>query len=299
MNRGPRLWGTAAFALAVAVAPGVPVAQAKESCSFNASNAVLKVKTTKPGERTRVFPSGGVIHVDQVEEVGGAIPLVCAGGNATTTTVDRIKVRDTSEGNAILGVLRPEVFAPGKTAEMFGADEIEWTVRMGPGKHDGVFLTENADDAENDWRAGTAGINLNPTGSLLSEDLEYDYRGVEEVEMLGADGDDVLSARGNAATGDPFPGTLNLAGGYGIDTLRGGPNDDSLSGYFDEDRLEGGGGDDELVGGPAADELLGNGGVDTIDAVDSAADTTISCGAGDNAKESALLDDEDPDPISC
>ena len=98
-----------------------------------------------------------------------------------------------------------------------------------------------------------------------------------------------------------------------VENLYGSPVDDTLTGsnttanvlmgYGGNDVLDGLGGNDTIVGGAGADQLTGNGGNDDIDAVDGAADTLISCGAGtDSAAFDSGLETttgcEATDPVS-
>jgi hypothetical protein len=117
----------------------------------------------------------------------------------------------------------------------------------------------------------------------------------------GEKGDDLV--RGLA--GDDTLTDEELAEG-GRDRLYGGPGDDRISGWEGRDQLYGGSGDDRIVGGKHVDSLFGNGGLDRLLAVDPAyprhkpaPDRRISCGAGDDAAESARTDRWDPRPLAC
>jgi hypothetical protein len=91
------------------------------------------------------------------------------------------------------------------------------------------------------------------------------------VALAGGPGDDRLQASsdGQPTSLDGGPGTDELDGGSGIDTLIGGDGDDSLDGKGSSDRLDGGAGDDLLNGdgskGAAPDVIDGGPGYDRIE----------------------------------
>ena len=85
--------------------------------------------------------------------------------------------------------------------------------------------------------------------------------------FLGADGDDIMDARGgdDKLWGDNGNDTID--GGKGNDSLYGGEGDDTLVGGKGRDRLDGGDGANTLTGGKGKDEFIFNGipvEVDTI-----------------------------------
>jgi Ca2+-binding RTX toxin-like protein len=189
---------------------------------------------------------------------------------------------------------------------------------MGKGRHDRFAISENAAVADNVWRIGRAGINLDPQDNVL-DDVEYTLRGVDRVDANAGDGTDEIKARGEAGTGKPFAAKLLLFGGNGADTLYGGNGNDQLRGYYDQDVVAGFRGDDEIEGeggndnvfgesgndhvsgGPGFDRIFGNNGIDKLDAVDAPAfaDQVINCGDGQDSKESAKLDAADPPAFYC
>ncbi len=118
-------------------------------------------------------------------------------------------------------------------------------------------------------------------------------------EMAGGPGTDLVSYNNGG------PVTLDLAAGTSV-----GPNtgSDALSGFEDakasegNDTFLGSAGPNLLIGGGGDDDIGGRGGIDIIDAREpgnSDPDVVINCGPGDNSKEKAITDPEDPDPISC
>lgn len=105
--------------------------------------------------------------------------------------------------------------------------------------------------------------------SSTSNDFFYD---VENI--VGGDGDDVITgdAKANTFWGGKGNDVLNggdgadvLYGNEGYDVLNGGKGADTLYGNHGNDELHGGTGADELYGGLHNDELYGEGGNDLLD----------------------------------
>ena len=96
-------------------------------------------------------------------------------------------------------------------------------------------------------------------------DVAYtDANGVAQLEPLPDVERLTGSAHNDILAGDARDNVID--GGFGDDTLYGGPGggDDELSGGPGNDRLFGGQGDDTLVGGPGADRFYGGSGQDTV-----------------------------------
>jgi CSLREA domain-containing protein len=101
------------------------------------------------------------------------------------------------------------------------------------------------------------------------------------------------------------PLTLDLAAGtvvgansgsdtlFSIEDVLGSQAADTVLGDNGPNRLQGGLG----LGGP--DTIKGRGGIDVLNAKNGEADVEINCGPGNNAKEKAIVDPEDPQPKSC
>lgn len=91
------------------------------------------------------------------------------------------------------------------------------------------------------------------------------------VEVDGANGDDVLDARGGRGTGEPVFATgvdLSVGTSPGVAKLRllGDEGDDALFGGTGRNEIHGGSGDDLIVGGRGGhDSLLGDDGDDVLD----------------------------------
>jgi Ca2+-binding RTX toxin-like protein len=281
----------ALIASAFAAAP----AGATESCKLDTAKDLLVIKYTEGGDRTRTFVDAtGEINVEAVTG-GPTIPIACSGGAPTTTNIDTIKLRDKSPGSTRIGILDPIEFAPGVTDEVFGTAEIEWKFLFGRGGNDVLFMSDLAGTQDN-WTFGANGLDIN---SGIFNDIDYSLRGVESIEALGGDGADLIDGRGNQTTGGPLPIALFGFGGEGEDEVYGGKRDDDLDGYLEDDLVNGGPGDDLVKGGSGADRMLGKGGIDRIEANDFTPDVAINCGRGDNAKEKAVRDPEDPPAKSC
>jgi Ca2+-binding RTX toxin-like protein len=83
--------------------------------------------------------------------------------------------------------------------------------------------------------------------------------------MVGGDGNDVLTGNSSANRLDGWRGNDRLAGNGGADRLTGEAGDDHLSGGAGADILLGGDGDDILNGGSETDVIDGGAGTDTVD----------------------------------
>jgi Ca2+-binding RTX toxin-like protein len=97
------------------------------------------------------------------------------------------------------------------------------------------------------------------------------------VRILGLGGDDVLTIDDSNG---PMP-PANLVGGDGDDVLTGSASDDVLDGGAGNDTLDGRGGNDQLFGGPGNDVLIGGRGNDVIAGGDG--DDTIIWNPGDGS----------------
>lgn len=90
------------------------------------------------------------------------------------------------------------------------------------------------------------------------------FANLEQVRVVGRDGNDLLLGSALADQMDGGAGNDVLEGGGGDDCLRGGPGADRLNGQRGNDRLDGGDGDDTLAGGAGADWLAGGSGDDVL-----------------------------------
>jgi Ca2+-binding RTX toxin-like protein len=111
--------------------------------------------------------------------------------------------------------------------------------------------------------------------------------GVGRILINARDRDDTIKI----ATGGAFGPVLTvntLIGGRGVDVLMGGSG---------QDKLKGNNGRDSLRGRMGPDIYRGGRGSDTLQTLDGAADTSISCGPG--ARDLIRSDKSDPRPRNC
>ena len=149
------------------------------------------------------------------------------------------------------------------------------------------------------------------------DDVVQTYSGVDRI--CGGSGDDVVQpqADDDKVSGGPGTDVLNynnaMPGGLELDlgalTATGptiGSDEfssiENAQGSEDDDDIRGNDGRNRLIGGGGDDELRGRGGIDVIDAREGGGgdpDVLIDCGPGDNSKEKAIVDPEDPAPVNC
>jgi hypothetical protein len=213
--------------------------------------------------------------------------VVCAGGIATATNIDTVRVMVIGSGATEMNVTL-EVpngpLAPGATSEADGQSEIE-TVLDGYGAQ--IDLQGGA-GSENWMALGDDGM----VAAVLSADADrsdFDVVGdAAELRLLGGPGADRIAIPGGE--------------GFEVSSVHGGPGDDLLSGRASElygdggnDRLQngsfsagmnGGAGNDLVLGGssrdfisggPGRDVLLGRGGPDKIGSARGGKDK-VDCG---------------------
>jgi Ca2+-binding RTX toxin-like protein len=113
--------------------------------------------------------------------------------------------------------------------------------------------------------------------------------GITSIVIDVRDGDDTAQVSTAGGGGLGPPGILTtLVGGDGVDTLFGG---------FGPEILKGNNGRDSLRGRQGPDVYKGGRGNDTLQTLDGAHDTFISCGAG--TRDLLRADKSDPKPKSC
>ncbi len=229
------------------------------SCTWDAGSRTLSV-AAGDGATTTLVVSGADILVD-----GSS----CDAG-ATTATVDTIAVSGGGGPSTVVVDLSGGPFAPG--AEDEGPDnisEIEFTFDLKGGSD---LLRIGATPGPDLVLLGSAGANLN-------DDFDADLTalgGVNGLEVLALEGEDLIISNGVNGTGSPLrlplevhggPGNDAINGGMGGDRLYGEGGGDGLLGNGGEDVLDGGAGDDHLQGGRGRtpDELLGGRGRDDLD----------------------------------
>jgi Ca2+-binding RTX toxin-like protein len=160
--------------------------------------------------------------------------------------------------------------------------------------------------------ARTVGVIASPNGLPINGSSEDGPEGARDaigtdVESLvgsnrrdtltGTAGDNFINGAGGADVIRGLAGRDDVDGGTGPRNLVvGGRGDDNVSGGGNRDRLLGGRGNDDL---DELDRLIGGVGIDTIRAADGKRDAAITCGPGNNRRESAERDRIDPPARSC
>jgi Ca2+-binding RTX toxin-like protein len=224
------------------------------------STRTLVVTITDQGTGLSIRSGGGAIDVATYS--GTVIPCP---GPPTTSNTDTIIVKDESGGGTPrLTILRPHRFAPGFTDEGDGTSEIEFQVNLGAGED--VLNIEAGEFGTGTgvrFGLGTAGINLNG-----DSDADLTVVGAELVGAAGTAADDIISAGGAFATGDPFPIPVRFSGLAGNDILAGDRARDVLTGQQGNDRIVGGAGDDDLDGAEGLDLMIGFRGDDVLNGGD-------------------------------
>jgi Ca2+-binding RTX toxin-like protein len=224
------------------------------------STRTLVVTITDQGTGLSIRSGGGAIDVATYS--GTVIPCP---GPPTTSNTDTIIVKDESGGGTpLLTILRPHRFAPGFTDEGDGTSEIEFQVNLGAGED--VLNIEAGEFGTGTgvrFGLGTAGINLNG-----DSDADLTVVGAELVGAAGTAADDIISAGGAFATGDPFPIPVRFSGLAGNDILAGDRARDVLTGQQGNDRIVGGAGDDDLDGAEGLDLMIGFRGDDVLNGGD-------------------------------
>jgi Ca2+-binding RTX toxin-like protein len=218
-------------------------AGAGATCTFDKQQAIVTVTVTG-GLIMRV--NGGTIEL-------GGVPCTTGGGvAATVTNTDTINV--TGDGNDQLFPIGLELpFAPGKTDEPGGSDEIEWSIDLGGG--DDLLDLFGADTGDA-IQISAADMNLNADETTL--DSDGTFAGVESLAVFAGHGDDVVDATGFAGDAELHgsDGSDTVTGGSGPDRIYGEDGDDTLAGGLGNDSLDDGAGDDSSNGGSGDDNLF-------------------------------------------
>jgi Ca2+-binding RTX toxin-like protein len=261
-------------------------ASAQATCGFDEPTAVVTVGLTGTGAAV-VAREDNAITLDGV-----------ACGTATVANTDTILIAGPGgQSDDVTIDLDGGPFAPGASGETDGGDpEIEFTVDVSGG----TLHVSGSSDAEA-ITVGSSGINLNATEAV--GDADVTVTGTATIEVLGMDGDDVLSLAGGDGTGSAMTGN-SLSGGAGDDalaaaaggaTLSGGDGTDTLD-YSDAAQvsvdLSAGtglpeGGTDDTIG--TIENVVGSPGDDTLVGDDAA--NTLAGGYGNDALNGGLGDD--------
>lgn len=184
---------------------------ASPTCSFDSTSGTVSVSAS--GETTLWVPldGGGILYL-------GSAP--CS-DSPTTNDIELINVVGTTADDVLFIDFSGQVFSPGRTEEVVGIPEIEFSVDLNTGED---ALVIGGTSLQDTIELGTLGINMN-----ADDDADISFSGVEETYILSFDGSDSISGQGGAATGDPFQSqapssesVLVLAGEAGNDVMTGG-----------------------------------------------------------------------------
>ena len=245
----------------LAALPGT--ASAAVGCGHDGAAHKLSITSSEDGDRPGIRRDGPAIVVTKNGQ-----PVDCTGAVATVENTDAIALTDFSPLHNFIGIdLSDGPMAPGLTGEgQLGTPEIEILVNGGGGFD---LLQIEGTAGPDAYRLGTFNsletrVNLNPTGEVIA-DADIVATGVERVSAIGAEGGDVIDARGGAGTAGPLLNELVAYGYGGNDSLYAGAGGSSLDGGSGEDRIAGGTGADAIIGGPGADLLDGGLGGDILD----------------------------------
>ncbi len=261
-----------AAVLSAAMLSPLPSASAGAS-SAGVVNHVLTVTGTAQGETMAIGCAGGEVVVDGAAPAGG--PEACselreirvsAGGGddrvslsevvrSAFSNLGSIAVSGDDGDDTLIGSDFADVLSGGGGADVVrggsGADELVpgpgWNQLEGGDGRDRASFTGGGS-----WFMieGTIGRR-----SPVAE--ESSVRSIEEVEVVGGPGADLLS-------GGSFPGVLILVGLGGNDLLNSGPRDDVVDGGRGNDWLDANAGNDDMAGGPGDDVLRGDEGNDVM-----------------------------------
>jgi len=242
------------------------------SCSFDAPTATV-TGIVGTDVTTTLGRSGTAITFDGVP---------CGTADVTNTDQINISAPDTTSSETITISEAGGTFAPGKTAEADGSNEIEFAVTRSAEDTVGFVGTGDADTIDVDHD----GADLLP-GSPNEDEVQFTSFVAGPVAIDGGAGDDALSARVYQASIDGGPGDDSItaggsqassyAGGTGMDTITfpyGVVKATDTSNDYDLDRggttdaitsmetLVGGDGNDGFVGSAGNDHFIGGGGDD-------------------------------------
>ncbi len=153
-------------------------------------------------------------------------------------------------------------------------------------------LSVNSGDRDDQVTVGNLGsVGVTVYGGEGEDQLSADTinQVLNGASLLGEAGDDRLTGGrgsdvlGGGAGDDRLDSGANydrLLGGDGDDVMDGGSEMDMLTGQNGADVLHGGSDNDQLFGGSGSDRMFGEGGDDNLNAIDSASDSGIDCGDG-------------------
>ena len=259
-------------ALCAATLSPLPSASAGVS-SAAVANHVLTVTGTGQNETTAIACAAGEVTVDGAAPSGG--PEACsdlreirvnAGGGddrvnlaevarSAFSNLGPISVSGDDGDDTLIG----SDFADGLSGGG-GSDELRGGAgadRLAPGP--GYNQVEGGDGRDRaSFSGGGSWFMIDGLIGRRSPVVEESsIRSVEEVEVVGGPGADLLS-------GGSFPGVLILVGLGGNDLINSGPRDDVVDGGRGDDWLDANAGNDDMAGGPGDDVLRGDEGNDVM-----------------------------------
>ncbi|MDP8936725.1 MAG: hypothetical protein M3O23_03170, partial [Actinomycetota bacterium] len=308
MRRAGALAATVILGLALA-SVGTQ-ASAAVTCAFDPATGVTTLSFDAANQEIRLTRAAdGTIRVE--EGTAPATPattynaITCSGGTPSVTNTAKVVVTGTAANNQDLRLdLTGGQFGPGapgsppEPAEAPGVDEIEFEVNLGeptvppppaqvvPDAGDGVIVVGST--GTDILAIGVNGINLNADNDVDVTDQTVPPTlagaGLDEAvgdrQLLGGDGDDTVSAAGDAVTGAAAPLATTVDGGNGIDTVTGGAGADTVTGGAGNDTVTGGAENDTVNGAAGIDIMNGDAGNDTLNG--GADNDTVSGGAGND-----------------
>ncbi|HEX2128182.1 MAG TPA: hypothetical protein VHF58_03090 [Solirubrobacterales bacterium] len=225
-------------------------------CSFDGGTRTLAIHAEESALSTTVVRRGEQIVVSDPFGFRSR----CAGPTPTVTNTDLIDVRLSSFITTFTVDLRGGALAPGASAEVDGAPEIEIRARLGVEPMVEVYTGHGRDRVTLGRVPDSDGaLNLN-AGDDADADLVFTSAN-EQIQAYLGSGADRFTAGSPPGFARPYRSIYFVDGEDGKDRLVGGPGRDGFSGERDADRLVGRGGEDQLI----ADR----GGADRV-----------SCGAG-------------------
>jgi Ca2+-binding RTX toxin-like protein len=236
----------AATAIALVVAAiGAPKASAAPTCVFAGGTATVSFSDGESAWFKR-GPSDELLF-------NGA---QC--GSATIENTNLVQVTGSPGYNSAMIDLTGGPFKNKIFGQINQIHEVHFNIDLGDGWD--VMSIKGDPTAPNHIVAGANGIDLNPDDLFSGVDVVP--TGVSKLSIMGGDGNDTLSASGNAVTGGPMTvPNPTLYGGVGNDTLSG----DKWS---------------DLFGGPDDDTLTGGGKLTDADFADAAGPVSVDLGAG-------------------
>jgi Ca2+-binding RTX toxin-like protein len=264
-----RVFATGTVAVAGLLAVAAPASGAV-TCAYDQAAEVLTATANANGDLVLLGVAGG----GEIQVIDGVANQVVgcsgAGGPPRVSNTSNINLGDTNVSTSWF-VANPEDLVPGTG----GSGEVETLAALGGG-NDGVSFFDG-NESDDFWILGASGLNWNPNADM---DADASFISVEQVGLVGNDGNDAITAQGTAGTGAPFagPGTFVGSGGGDNDVIEGGGTSDVLLAGFGNDTLRGFGGADELASDHGTNQLVGGTGDDRASYLNSTVGVSVDLG---------------------